>query len=65
MCHLPSSEIDKVWSKISQTLLCGGLGPAVYMVKVSPLEDVRLENSRGEHVLIVYNTDYKYEVDFV
>ena len=40
MCHLASGKIDRVWSKVASTLLAGGLGTPVYMVKVSPLEDV-------------------------
>ena len=37
MCHLPSALIDDVWSKLALALMCGGLGPSVYMVKVSPV----------------------------
>ena len=59
MCHLPTDRIDAVWSRVAVTLLSGGLGSPVYMVKVSPLEDVNLEQADGEHVLIVYNTDYR------
>jgi len=33
-------------------------GPCVYMVKVSPINDVAPDHSRGEHVIIAYNTDY-------
>eukprot|EP00092_Neocalanus_flemingeri_P037012 GFUD01040295.1.p1 GENE.GFUD01040295.1~~GFUD01040295.1.p1 ORF type:complete len:439 (-),score=165.05 GFUD01040295.1:19-1335(-) len=39
--------------------MCGGLGPSVYMVKVSPVEDIDPNLARGEHVICVYNTDYK------
>ena len=42
------SMIDQVWGKLATTL--GGLGPSVYMVKVSPVQDVQ---SRGEHVICV------------
>jgi len=59
LCHLPTSMIDQVWSKLATTLMCGGLGPSVYMVKVSPVQDVQPEQSRGEHVICVYNMDYK------
>ena len=57
MCHLDRHSIDGVWSKVAKTLLSGGLGSPVYMVKVSPVDDVTQEKS-VEHVLIVYNTDY-------
>ena len=40
MCHLASVKIDRVWSKVTSTLLAGGLGTPVYMVKVSPMEDI-------------------------
>ena len=46
--------IDQVWGKLATTL--GGLGPSVYMVKVSPVQDVQ---SRGEHVICVENVDHK------
>jgi len=59
LCHLPTGLIDQVWGKLATTLLCGGLGPSVYMVKVSPMQDINPEQSRGEHVICVYNTDYK------
>jgi len=59
MCHLPSGLIDEVWTKLATTLMCGGLGPSVYMVKVSPVEDIDPNLARGEHVICVYNTDYK------
>ena len=61
MCHLASGKIDRVWSKVASTLLAGGLGTPVYMVKVSPLEDVTPQQAGagGEHVMIVYNTDYR------
>jgi hypothetical protein len=39
--------IDDVWAKLATALMCGGLGPSVYMVKVSPVEDPNL--ARGEH----------------
>jgi hypothetical protein len=39
--------------------MCGGLGPSVYMVKVSPVEDIDPNLARGEQVICVYNTDYK------
>merc|ERR1719470_365730 len=39
-------------------LLVGSLGKYVYMVKVSPVEDVNPSVSRGDHVLVVYNTCY-------
>ena len=68
MCHLASGKIDRVWSKVASTLLAGGLGTPVYMVKVSPLEDVTPQQAGagGEHVMIVYNTDYRDtdQVDF-
>ena len=59
LCHLPTSMIDQVWGKLATTLMCGGLGPSVYMVKVSPVQDVQPEQSRGEHFICVYNMDYK------
>eukprot|EP00092_Neocalanus_flemingeri_P033493 GFUD01036411.1.p1 GENE.GFUD01036411.1~~GFUD01036411.1.p1 ORF type:complete len:660 (-),score=226.11 GFUD01036411.1:129-2108(-) len=59
MCHLPSGFIDDVWAKLAISLMCGGLGPSVYMVKVSPVEDIDPSLARGEHVICVYNTDYK------
>jgi len=59
MCHLPTGVIDQVWGKLATTMMCGGLGPSVYMVKVSPKQDIQPELSRGEHVICVYNTDYK------
>jgi len=59
MCHLPSALIDDVWSKLALALMCGGLGPSVYMVKVSPVEDIDPNLSRGEHVICVYNIDYQ------
>merc|ERR1712025_1216094 len=59
LCHLPTGVIDQVWGKLATTMMCGGLGPSVYMVKVSPKEDIHPELSRGEHVICVYNTDYK------
>ena len=61
MCHLRSENIDRVWIKVASTLLAGGLGTPVYMVKVSPLEDVTPQQAGagGEHVMIVYNTDYR------
>ena len=59
MCHLPSGLIDDVWAKLATALMCGGLGPSVYMVKVSPVEDIDPNLARGEHVICVYNTDYK------
>merc|ERR1712098_389023 len=40
-------------------MLCGGLGASVYMVKVSPKQDFNPEQSKGAHVICVYNTDYK------
>jgi len=58
LCHLPTPMVDKVWGKLATTLLCGGLGPCVYMVKVSPVNDVAPDHSNGEHVIIAYNTDY-------
>ena len=39
--------------------MCGGLGPSVYMVKVSPVEDIDPNLARGEQVICVSNTDYK------
>eukprot|EP00092_Neocalanus_flemingeri_P033492 GFUD01036410.1.p1 GENE.GFUD01036410.1~~GFUD01036410.1.p1 ORF type:complete len:650 (+),score=234.44 GFUD01036410.1:47-1996(+) len=59
MCHLPSGFIDDVWAKLAISLMCGGLGPSVYMVKVSPVEDIDPNLARGEHVICVYNTNYK------
>jgi len=59
MCHLPSALIDEVWGKLATALMCGGLGPTVYMVKVSPVEDIDPNLSRGEHVICVYNMDYQ------
>jgi len=59
MCHLPSALIDDMWSKLALALMCGGLGPSVYMVKVSPVEDIDPNLSRGEHVICVYNIDYQ------
>ena len=57
MCHLPSSLVDDVWSRLAIALMFGSLGPNVYMVKVSPVEDTDLDLSRGEHVICVYNTN--------
>ena len=57
MCHLDRHSIDGVWNKVAKTLLSGGLGSPVYMVKVSPVDDVTQEKTL-DHVLIVYNTDY-------
>ena len=51
--------IDDVWAKLATALMCGGLGPSVYMVKVSPVEDIDPNLARGEQVICVYNTDYK------
>jgi len=59
MCHLPSALIDDVWGKLAMALMCGGLGPSVYNVKVSPVEDIDPNLSRGEHVICVYNMDYQ------
>jgi len=59
MCHLPSALIDDVWGKLAMALMCGGLGPSVYNVKVSPVEDIDPNLSRGEHVICVYNVDYQ------
>jgi len=59
MCHLPSALIDDVWGKLAIALMCGGLGPSVYNVKVSPVEDIDPNLSRGEHVICVYNMDYQ------
>jgi len=59
LCHLPTGLVDQVWCKLATTMMCGGLGPSVYMVKVSPKPDINPEQSRGEHVICVYNTDYK------
>ena len=58
MGHLPAAAIDEVWGQVARTLLAGGLGAPVYMVKVSPVEDVTPGQAGGEHVMIVYNTDY-------
>ena len=55
---MPASRIFQFGGKLATTLLCGGLGPCVYMVKVSPINDVAPDQSRGEHVIIAYNTDY-------
>ena len=59
MCHLAKDGIDEVWGKVARTLLSGGLGSPVYMVKVSPVDDSKMPQADGEHVLIVYNTDYR------
>ena len=50
LCHLRTSMIDQVWDKLATTLMCRGLGPSVYMDKVSPVQDVQPEQSMGEHV---------------
>jgi len=59
LCHVSSDLIDQVWETLATTMMCGGLGASVYMVKVSPKQDVNPEQSKGTHVICVYNTDYK------
>ena len=46
LCHLLTSMIDQVWDKLATTLMFRGLGPSVYMGKVSPVQDVQPEQSR-------------------
>jgi len=61
LCHLSAESIDKIWSTIAKALLSGVLGPFVYMVKVSPVNDVGSKQAQEdkEHVICVYNTDYR------
>ena len=48
--HLPTSMMDQVWGNLATIFLSGGWGPpSVYMVKVSHVQDVQPEQSRGEH----------------
>ena len=47
-----------MWDKVAKALLGGSLGKYVYMVKVSPVEDVNPTVSRGDHVLVIYNSLY-------
>ena len=39
--------------------MCRELGSSEYMVKVSPVQDVQPEQSRGKHDICVYIMDYK------
>merc|ERR1712142_44986 len=59
MCHMPVRLIDDVWSKLAIALVNGKLGSSVFMVKVSPVEDMDETVSNGDHVIVVYNTNYK------
>jgi len=62
LCHLSTDKIDEVWGKLATAMICGELGSSVYMVKVSPRQDVQgvsKEQSKGDHVICVYNTDYR------
>ena len=52
--HLTRQYVDKSWQKLALSMLSGGLGPFVSMVKVSPRDKV--DNA---HVIIVYNDDYQ------
>ena len=56
MCHVPRHAVDKFFSQLSLAMFSGGLGPTVYMIKVSPVCD---DGGRGEHVMMVYNPDYQ------
>merc|ERR1712025_319636 len=54
--------VDEVWGKLATAMMCGELGSNVYMVKVSPRQDVpgvSRKQSKGDHVICVYNTDYR------
>ena len=53
------SDEGSTCSKLATTLKCGGLWPSLCMIKVSPVQDVQPEQSRGEHDICVYNMDYK------
>jgi len=59
MCHLPTRLIDDVWMKLASALLDGKMGSSVFMIKVSPVEDVDSKVSGGDHVIVIYNSDYK------
>ena len=62
LCHLSTDMIDEVWGKLATAMMCGELGSNVYMVKVSPRQDVpgvSRKQSKGDHVICVYNTDYR------
>ena len=55
LCHVPREAVDKYFSKLCLAMFSGGLGPRVYMIKVSPACE---DGGRGEHVICVYNPDY-------
>jgi len=55
LCHVTRDSIDRVWQKLAIAMFSGGLGPTVYMVKVSPAA----ENGKNEHVICVYNPNYQ------
>lgn len=55
LCHVNRESIDKVFQKLAIAMFSGGLGPTVYMVKVSPACD----NGKNEHVICVYNPNYQ------
>ena len=52
--HVTPQHVDKSWEKIALAMLSGGLGPSVYMVKVSPSGE-----EEDSHVIMVYNEDYQ------
>ena len=52
--HATPQGVDKWWEKIALAMLSGGLGPSVYMVKVSPSGE-----EEDSHVIMVYNEDYQ------
>ena len=35
LCHVTRDSVDKVWQKLAIAMFSGGLGPTVYMVKVT------------------------------
>ena len=51
--HVTVEQVDESWATLAKSMLSGGLGPLVSMIKVSPRTD---ENS---HVIIVYNDNYQ------
>jgi hypothetical protein len=55
LCHVARGSIDKIWEKLAIAMFSGGLGPTVYMVKVSPA----CEDGRNEHVICIYNPNYQ------
>jgi len=56
LCHVSREHVDKCWHKLAIAMFSGGLGPSVYMIKVSPAVD---DGGRNEHVICVYTPDYQ------